>query len=97
MRNLRLDEDDGCVADAATNANVAISAEAAKLECIGQCKGRRDGEQCAVSGEICHPALNELARGEHDVRRNVSLLPDRAAAFNAAVAGWLSLAERHLG
>ena len=83
MRNLRLDEDDGCVADAATyDANVAISAEAAKLECIGQSKGRRDGEQCAVSGEICHPALNKLARGEHDVRRNVSLLPDRAAAFN---------------
>jgi len=63
-----LDEDDGCVADAAAHdANVAISAEAAKLECVWETKGRRDGKQRTVSGEIRHPTLHHVACGQNDV------------------------------
>ena len=44
-RNLRLDEDHGCVADAAAyDAHVRISTKAAKLECIRQTEGRWDSE-----------------------------------------------------
>ena len=92
-----LNEYDGCVADAATyDAGMAISAEATQLECVGETKGRRDGEQRTVSGEIRHPTLHEVRCGQNDVGRNVGFLPDRPTAFNAMVADWLSLAEWHL-
>ena len=67
-------KDQTYVGDApAYDVNMIASTGSPQIKCIGQSKGRRDGESGANSREIRHEALRRLAIRQEDARGEVRL------------------------